>query len=486
MKSGKPFLLRLWISTLLGLAGCVSIPLTNQNPTPVHSLPIPLLGEPEESAKVVIAEVPMGEAPPSKETALETKGDPPGTIPPFANLVTIQATDVVSEVLNRNQSLVAMANALDAAQAKYPQAITLEDPSVGGWFAPGTIGSNQVDFAMRLELSQKVPSRGKRQLRGEMAQAQAKASENDLGGLRLQLVENASNAFYDLYFVQRAIEVSEDTQKLLVEFRQNAETRYRNGQTPQQDILQADVELGLQKEKSIILLRMQNVAKARINTLLHLEPDLPVPPSVKEISLQPENRKGEELRQQARANRPDLLSLAQIVRSDESAVQLAKKEFNPDYEAMASYDSFWQGMDKQMQFQLGFRMNLPARLARRYAALREAQSKLAQHKADYNQLVDQIHFQVQESLEQVRESSQILELFQKTTLKATQANAREAQESYITGKVPFLTLVSAQKEQAMARDRYYQAQTEAFRRKAALDRATGGPDLGTGPSKPVH
>lgn len=473
MKSGKPLFLGLWISTLWGLAGCVSVPLPNQNPTSVASLPINLSVEPEESPKPLVTEALITESLLSKEMPLETHGDLPGKTPAFADLVSLQATDVVSEALKRNQSLVAISKALEAAQSKYSQAISLEDPSIGGWFAPGTIGSNQVDFAMRLELSQKVPSRGKRQLRGEMANAQAKASENDLGGLRLQLVENASNAFYDLYLVQRAMEVSEDTRKILVEFRQNAETRYRNGQTPQQDILQADVELGLQKEKSITLSRMQNVAKARINTLLHLEPDLALPPSVKEISLQPENRNGEELRQLARANRPDLLSLAEIVRADESAVQLAKREFSPDYEAMASYDSFWQGMDKQMQFQLGFRMNLPARLARRYAALREAQSKLAQHKAEYNQLVDQIHFQVQESLEQVRESGQILELFQKTTLKATLANAREAQESYITGKVPFLTLVSAQKEQAMARDRYYQAQAEAFRRKAGLDRATG-------------
>ncbi len=479
MKRGKPLLLGLWITPVWGLTGCVSIPFTNHPNHSIHSLPTNHSDDQGETPKVLVAPPnPTGELPPVANEII-----PQGTVP-FANLVSIQATDVVTEVLQRNQSLVAMGKALQAAQAKFPQAITLEDPSVGGWFAPGTIGSNQVDFAMRLELSQKVPGRGKRQLRGEMAQAQAKASENDLGSLRLLLEENASNAFYDLYFVQRALEVSENTRKILVEFRQNAETRYRNGQTPQQDILQADVELGLQKEKAITLLRMQNVAKARINTLMHLEPDLPIPPSVKDISLQPEKRNGEELRQEARANRPDLLSLAEIVRADESAVQLAKREFSPDYEAMASYDSFWQGMDKQMQFQLGVRLNIPARLARRYAALKEAQSRLAQHKAEYDQLVDQIHFQVQESLEQVRESSQILELFQNTTLKATQANAREAQDSYITGKVPFLTLVAAQKEQAMTQDRYYQAQAEAFRRKAALDRATGGTRMDSVSSNP--
>jgi outer membrane protein TolC len=125
-----------------------------------------------------------------------------------------------------------------------------------------------------------------------------------------------------------------------------------------------------------------------------------------------------------------------------------------------------------MQYQLGLRMNLPSQRSRRYAALAEAQSKLAQRKAEHKKLEDQINFQVQEAYEQLKESTQIMELFKKTTLPATEANVREAQTSYISGKIPFLTLVAAQKEMYLARDRFYQAQAEAFRRKATLDRVT--------------
>jgi outer membrane protein TolC len=241
---------------------------------------------------------------------------------------------------------------------------------------------------------------------------------------------------------------------------------------PQQDVLQADVEIGLQKERSITLNRMRKVTQARINTLLHLEPDLSLPPSSREIPLEIEKRNGEQLREEARANRPDLRSLEDKIRADDAAVQLARKEFSPDYEALAAYDSFWQGMDKQMQYQLGLRMNLPSQRSRRYAALAEAQSKLAQRKAEHKKLEDQINFQVQEAYEQLKESTQIMELFKKTTLPATEANVREAQTSYISGKIPFLTLVAAQKEMYLARDRFYQAQAEAFRRKATLDRVT--------------
>jgi outer membrane protein TolC len=237
-------------------------------------------------------------------------------------------------------------------------------------------------------------------------------------------------------------------------------------------VLQADVEIGLQKERSITLNRMRKVAQARINTLLHLEPDLSLPPSLREIPLEIEKRNGEQLREEARANRPDLRSLEDKIRADDTAVQLARKEFSPDYEALAAYDSFWQGMDKQMQYQLGLRMNLPSQRSKRYAALAEAQSKLAQRKAERKKLEDQINFQVQEAFEQLKESTQIMELFKKTTLPATEANVREAQTSYISGKIPFLTLVEAQKEMYLARDRFYQAQAEAFRRKATLDRVT--------------
>ena len=454
----------LYLVTILGLPGCVLFPQVDNNLAPIV---VPV--ERNELSTVVKNTTPKE----STESKVENQIDEgPGKVPAFSTLKNLTADDLVREVLDRNPTLTAMIAASEAAWSKYPQAISLDDPNVGGWFAPGTIGSNQVNFALRVEFAQKLPGRGKLKLRGDKAQAEASATEKDIEDVRLQLTEDAKSAFFDFHLVDRAIEVNEGALRLLAEFKQNAETRYRNGQVPQQDVLQADVEIGLQKERSITLNRMRKVAQARINTLLHLEPDLSLPPSLREIPLEIEKRNGEQLREEARANRPDLRSLEDKIRADDTAVQLARKEFSPDYEALAAYDSFWQGMDKQMQYQLGLRMNLPSQRSKRYAALAEAQSKLAQRKAERKKLEDQINFQVQEAFEQLKESTQIMELFKKTTLPATEANVREAQTSYISGKIPFLTLVEAQKEMYLARDRFYQAQAEAFRRKATLDRVT--------------
>ena len=451
--------------SVLFLPGCVLLPQSIENPAPV------VISQDQKSlSSVVFKNEPLEIV--DKKIETQIVDDAPGKIPAFSTLKTLGVDDLVREVLARNPTLSAMTAASEAAWSKYPQAISLEDPTLGGWFAPGTIGSNQVNFALRVEYAQKLPGKGKLKLRGDMAQAEASATEKEIEDVRLQLTEDAKNAFFDFYLVDRAIEVNENSLRLLSEFRQTAETRYRNGQVPHQDVLQADVEISLQKERSISLGRMRKVAQARINTLMHLEPDLSLPPTIRDIPVELEKRSGEQLRDDARANRPDLRALEDKIRGDEAAVQLARREFSPDYEALAAYDNFWQGMDKQMQYQLGLRMNLPSQRSRRYAALAEAQSRLAQRKAERKKLEDQINFQVQEAFEQLNESNQILDLFKKTTVPSTQANVREAQASYIAGKIPFLTLVSAQKEMYLAQERLFQVQAESLRRKAALDRVT--------------
>ena len=56
-----------------------------------------------------------------------------------------------------------MVAAWQAASARYPQVISLDDPIVAGTIGPGTIAPDDPDvhFAYRLEISQKLPFPGK-------------------------------------------------------------------------------------------------------------------------------------------------------------------------------------------------------------------------------------------------------------------------------------------------------------------------------------
>src|SRR5581483_8766532 len=178
----------------------------------------------------------------------------------------LELESLIQEVLHRNPSLAQMEAAWQAASTRFPQVTALEDPMIAGWMAPGSIGSNMVDFAGRLEVSQKIPYPGKRNLRGEAALAEAQATGRDVDDIRLQLIETTRMAFYDYYAVDRSLAVNEEALRLLGEFRDNAETRFKTAQGQQQDLLQADVEIGRQRERRLQLERTREVTLARINT----------------------------------------------------------------------------------------------------------------------------------------------------------------------------------------------------------------------------
>jgi outer membrane protein TolC len=290
--------------------------------------------------------------------------------------------------------------------------------------------------------------------------------------MALQLVEAARIAFFDYFLAARSLEVNEENLKLIREFRASAEDRYRKGLVPQQDVFQADVEIGRQQERHLTLERMRQVAVARINTLLHLPPDLPLPPPPRELTLPETLPEVQALRQAALEHRPDLKALADRVAAEEAALGLAHKEFCPDFELMAAYDSFWQ--EKPLRAQLGLRVNLPVRLARREGAVHEAQARIAQRRAELARQVDQVNFEVQQAYEQVLESRRTAQLYQKSVLPAASQNVEAARSAYATGKVPFLGLIEAQRNRASLRDRYYEATADYFRRRATLERATGG------------
>ncbi|MCE9530102.1 MAG: hypothetical protein K8T89_03040 [Planctomycetes bacterium] len=56
--------------------------------------------------------------------------------------------------------------------------------------------------------------------------------------------------------------------------------------------------------------------------------------------------------------------------------------------------------------------------------------------------------------------------------------------TYTTGKVPFLSLIDAQRNLVGQRERAYETAAEYFRRSAALERAIGGPMPDTSSSSP--
>jgi cobalt-zinc-cadmium efflux system outer membrane protein len=394
---------------------------------------------------------------------------------PFENASELTEGELIEAVLLRNPTLDQMTAAWRAAAARYPQVTSLDDPRVGGYVGPGSIGSPNVDFAYRVEVSQAFPYPGKRQLKGENALREADAAGADVENTRLQLVEAARSALADYFLVTQATDVGEENLKLLQRFHRDALSQFRVGKVSLQDSLQAEVAIARQRERLVTFERQRKVAQARLNTLMHLPPDHPLPPPPKKLDAASPLAPIAKLRERAIHQRPDIRAVMQRVAAEEASVALAMKEYKPDFEAMAAYDAWWQSPERALRPMVGLRANLPVRFARRSGAVQEAEARLAQRRAELARLTDRVQFETQEAFEQVRESERVLELFEKTTLPAARRNVELAISEYAVNKVTFLSLIEAQRNLVELRDRYYEVMAELLRRQAALERVTGGP-----------
>ncbi len=401
-------------------------------------------------------------------TAVYGSGDPSD---PFSGQAELSLEQLVAEVQGRNPSLQAASAAWRAAAERYPQMVSLDDPMFNYMISPSGAGMDNGGGWM-VQASQKFPWPGKRALRGSVAAAETDVMQGDIGDVRLRLAEAARLAYFDYYVAWRQTEVNESTRKLVSQLREIAVNKYQVGQVTQQDVLQADVELADLATRSAELARDQQVSTARINTLLHRGADHPLPPPPQEVPMPDGLSAVEDFQQAAVRSRPDLYAQLARIRAEEANSALACKEYYPDVNLVAKYDGF---MPEDMRPQVGMDINVPIRYARRDAAVREACNRIAQRRAEYQDRLDQVRYEVQSSFTRVGQAAKVVRLYRDKTLPAAESSLQSAQANYTTGKLDFLRLLDAERQLNNQREKYYAAIADYHRRLAELERAVGEP-----------
>ena len=285
--------------------------------------------------------------------------------------------------------------------------------------------------------------------------------------------EMAKLAFYDYYAASRELDLNSDNLRETREFRETAEAKLRANLVSQQDVLQADVELALLERRKYELHRQVKVAGARINTLLHRDALHPLPPPPDTLRVNEEPPSLDELRDIALQRRPDLAALAAQIQADRATLELAWKEFYPDLELYAKYDAFWQ--EQPLRSAVGVNVNVPLNKSRRCAAVREAEARLLQHRAEYDRLLDEVSNELHANYERLLESMSTVRLFNGQIIPAAQKNVESARAGYTAGNVDFLRLIEAQRQLIELREQQVEVLSDVRRRLAELHRVAAVP-----------
>lgn len=395
---------------------------------------------------------------------------------PLVGSPTLSLDSLVTAVTERNPSLQSMVAAWQAASQRYPQAVALDDPMFQTMTAPASFDSSNVQPAYVLRLSQKLPWRGKRELRGQEAKAEADAAYHDFEDARVRLMETTRLAYYDYYLASRDLELNAANAEIMRGFRTSALARYQANKVTQQDVLQADVELADLERRRIELERMTRISIARINTLLRRPPQAELPPVPPQLPPPTALPRPEILEQEAFEHRPDLAALQSRIEEENAAVQLALKQYYPDVELFGGYDSFWQPSTmRDLRSQIGMNLNIPLYRGKLSAAVNEAMFRLSQRRAEMEQRKLDIQYEVQSAYERLEESRRTMQLYAQRFLPAAEQNVAASRANYDTGSTTFLGLAQSQRQLIELREKQQDAIAAYHRRLAEMERVLGAP-----------
>ncbi|MEK7273950.1 MAG: TolC family protein, partial [Candidatus Desantisbacteria bacterium] len=236
------------------------------------------------------------------------------------------------ELVRQHPEILVIKERLTAQKAKIGRVQTLPDPMVelGLGNARGMVEGS-------IMFQQAFPYPGKLPLMGEVEQRQLKMLEAELSAITLEKIALTKKDYYELFEINKAIEITNRTKEHLKHIEGIANTMYASGMIPQTDILRIQTEISMQTEKLIMLEAKKGLA---IYRLMWLDIGLPQDSSTLEVSFPPELiptelKDYEELQRISLQNSPMLKMVEYQAQMGEKEVDLAKKEFKPDFVSSA-------------------------------------------------------------------------------------------------------------------------------------------------------
>lgn len=387
---------------------------------------------------------------------------------------------IVQETLKNNEDLKAAEARWQMIERKIVPAGSLDDPMLSLGFLNYPIDSFKDDetpmTGKDIRISQKFPFPGKLAAKTEMAEQQALWYKGVYEDGKLQVIRKVKDAYYRLFYIDKAIEITEKNIDLLEDFIRLTETRYEVGSGLQQDVLKAQVERSKLMDKLFTFRQQQQSALADLNTLRSLPSVTPIEAPA-ELELTAINRELEQLQKGSEKNRPLYAAYASLIERFKSQRRLAKLNYRPDFTLWAGYrlreDSGMDPVDGEDFVSAGVSLNLPIYRSKRNEAVAEADSGLSMAHRQYRDFQNKVHFAIHDAFSQVEKNRDQALLFRTGIIPQAQQAFQASMSAYQVGRVDFLTLLDALLTLYRFEMDYYRVVTDHERSVARLEAEAG-------------
>jgi outer membrane protein, heavy metal efflux system len=368
-----------------------------------------------------------------------------------ASPVTLQALeDLVATALEQNPELKADEARWQAFMYRARQAGTLEDPmlmlGVQSVLIRDPLAFNRDSMTAKvIGVSQSLPFYGKRELERRAAELDAEAGRWAYEERKIELERMVRESWYQLYAVDRSIEVVEHNILLVEDLIALTETLYGVGSALQQDVLRAQLERSKMEDMRISLRQQRRSLEARINTLVYRPADVAVP-TISELSLTTVNPDGAHLEKLAEEQRPLFRALQASREKADVSRNRAVRENYPDFTLSFEYMQREPAMGEEGydMYSAGVSFNLPMQRQRRQAMVAEADSEKRMAEADIHMLRNEIRLGIADGLARLERNRRMVELYRDGIIPQAAGTVDASLAAYQVGQAEFMNVLDSQ------------------------------------------
>jgi len=396
------------------------------------------------------------------------------------NELRLDLPSLIRELEESNSEIKAARQRWEAAKAVVPQVQTLPDPKV-------QFGYQRMPMMEPLQgamygIGQEIPFPGKLRLKGEVAQREADRIEQEYLAVRLRLIARLKEAYCDLHFVHKAIEIVERNKTLLMQFEKTAKSRYAVGQAAQQDVFRAQVEISRVLDRLAVLDQQKESLHAAINRILNQPPAGPLG-TPEDIQVTMLTVPLSELSRRAGDFSPILQASAKGVERGEQAVALARREYYPDFDVSALGMRNDRINENGYQVMLGIRIPLYHTTKQRQA-VKQALAETTEAQESFTNTRQDLLFRVKDDFVQAQRAERLVTILRDAIIPQATLALRASQSGYGVGKVDFLTLLNSLLTLQESELELHGEMVAHEKALARLEEVTGGPLTNSGSLPP--
>ncbi len=300
-------------------------------------------------------------------------------------------------------------------------------------------GYSNSDFAyIGFGASQDIPYPGKRQLRAHVAEHEADSMEAQTASTRRAVVGNLKMVYFRLAYIQQTLAVLQRSDALLNQVQEASEARYRVGQGNQQDVLKAQLQHTKILQEIAHHHQEEGLLEAQIKQVLD-RPQESADIVAETLTLRTLPYTSAELLQRAREQNPDVHSKQASIRQQETQVELAHKNFRPDFNVQYTYEH--TGSQARDYYMATFGIRLPNR-GRQKAELAEAQENQERALQELEAESQRVLSEVQQQYVRAKTSEERLKIYSDGLVPQSEATFQSALSAYQSNHQDFESLLS--------------------------------------------